>query len=243
MRSRLWSMWFASFVCIALALGPIQARGAPAIGSISESLGETIRLPTPEATGTLSVEEAIKRRRTVRSFSQKPLNLEQVSQLLWSAQGITDDRSRFLRAAPSAGALYPLELYLICGKASVTGLAAGVWSYAPETHSIRRIDEGDRRDSVAIDSGRQMWAADAPVSLVIACEYARTARKYGARARRYVYFEAGNVSQNVYLECESLGLSTAAIGAFSDDKLSVTLKLPPRITPLLVMPVGYRRGK
>ena len=201
-----------------------------------------VKLPPPRLKGAVSVEQAIKRRRTIRRFSAKPLTLQQLSQILWAAQGITDDEARLKRAAPSAGALYPLEIYLTCGEKSVQDLSAGTWHYLPSSHSVSRTGKKDARTALALASYFQMWADDAPVVFVIAAQYERTTRKYGDRGIRYVDMEAGNVSQNIFLQCEALGLSAGIIGAFWDGKVSSALKLPERVVPLLIMPVGYRKG-
>ena len=220
-----------------------QEAGAKASGVQMALSGLKVKLPTPKLKGTLSVEEAIKRRRTVRSFADTPLTLAQLSQLLWAGQGITDDARRFKRAAPSAGATYPIEIYFACGDKSVKGLKAGVWRYSASEHSISRVRSEDQRAELARHSLYQMWAAEAPVTFVIVCEYSRTTGKYGERGVKYVHYEAGNVSQNIFLQCEALGLSAGIIGAFNDDEMSAALGLPKSFEPLLSMPVGYKRGK
>lgn len=209
---------------------------------LETTIREQVKLPSPKLEGTVSVEQAIKSRRTVRRFSNKPLTLAQLSQLVWAAQGITDDAHRFKRAAPSAGALYPLEIYVCCGDKSVNGVKAGVWLYKASRHTLYAQSPKDVRKTIAQFSYNQMWAAEAPVTIAIVCEYSRTSKKYGNRAEKYVHYEAGNVSQNIFLECEALGLSAGIIGAFSDDELSSALSLPKEFEPLLVMPVGYKRG-
>ncbi|MBN2209279.1 MAG: SagB/ThcOx family dehydrogenase [Candidatus Coatesbacteria bacterium] len=215
-----------------------KAPGAPL--ALSEL---NVKLPAPSLKGTLSVEEAIKHRRTIRSFADRPLTLAQLSQLLWAAQGITDDAHGFKRAVPSAGATYPIEIYVACGEQSVKGLAAGVWRFSASEHSISKVKPEDQRAELARDSVSQMWAAAAPVTFAIVCEYSRTAGKYGERAAKYVHYEAGNVSQNVFLQCEALGLSAGIIGAFNDDEVSAALGLPKAFEPLLLMPVGYKKSE
>jgi len=164
------------------------------------------------------------------------LTLEEVSQILWAAQGITD--STGLRAAPSAGALYPLDVYVVVGSQGVEGLEEGVYHYLPQSHSLEPTLEGDVRQTLANLSIRQMFIAQAPLSLLITAEYERTTGKYGDRGVRYVHMEAGHVGQNVYLQAEALGLGTVTVGAFQDEEISRALNLPPNYMPLYVMPTG-----
>jgi SagB-type dehydrogenase family enzyme len=185
----------------------------------------------------MSLEEAILERRSRRDFKDSPLTLAEVSQIVWAAQGITDDTG--LRAAPSAGALYPLDLYLVVGEQGVEGLGEGVYHYLPQSHSLELALQGDVRQALARLSLDQTFIAEAPLSLVITAEYERTAKKYGERGARYVHMEAGHVGQNVYLQAEALGLGTVTVGAFQDEKIAQALNLPPSYRPLYVMPIGH----
>ncbi|MBW1912739.1 MAG: SagB/ThcOx family dehydrogenase, partial [Deltaproteobacteria bacterium] len=148
-----------------------------------EGKEESMILPKPDHEGSLSVEEAIKHRRTVRSFSSKPIRKEDLSQLLYAAQGITEDRG-FKRAAPSGGALYPLDVYTVAGEKGVEGLDAGIYHYIPLGHRIEHVITGDRNDQLARASLQQMWMAGAPVNFVITAEYSRIRSKYGERGIR-----------------------------------------------------------
>ncbi len=197
-----------------------------------------ITLPKPKAKGTVSLEETIKRRRSRRSFLAKPLTLVQVSQLLWAAQGITDERTGF-RASPSGGACYPLDLYLVVGKNGVEGLEAGVYHYIVSNHSLEMHLSGDKRRVLALASLGQMFIARAPISIVTTAEYSRITRVYGQRGVKYAHIEVGHVGENIYLQAETLGLGTVAIGAFSDGMVSKYLNLPRKHEPLYIMPVGY----
>lgn len=197
-----------------------------------------ISLPAPAYPGTVTVAEAIKKRRTIRRFANKPLSLEQVGQLLWAADGVTDPRG--LRSAPSAGALYPLDVYLVAGEQQVAGLAAGVYHYLPEKHSLSSRQSGDRRRAVAGACLQQTWLAEAPILFVITGEYRRSQVKYGNRGVRYILMEVGHVAQNIFLQAEALNLGAGIVGAFEDTALSQTLTLPMSHEPLVVMPVGYR---
>lgn len=201
-----------------------------------------ILLPKHKSKGSLSVEEALASRRTRRDFQAKPLSLEEVAQLLWAAQGITGTDG-YLRAAPSAGALYPLDVYAVVGEASVEGLAAGAYRYLPPQHGLKQITTGDLREAVAQASLKQRWMADAPLSLVVTAEYSRIEGKYGSRGRRYALMEAGHAGQNVFLQAEALGLAAGIVGAFDDGRLANVLHLPRGHEPLLVMPVGHPRAR
>ncbi|PKP56378.1 nitroreductase [Candidatus Atribacteria bacterium HGW-Atribacteria-1] len=186
----------------------------------------------------MSVEEALARRRSRRVFKDYSLTMEQVSQLLWAAQGITEERIGF-RTAPSAGATYPLDIYLVVGKDKVEDLKAGVYHYSPHHHSLIIILEGDKRRELAQACLRQRFIEDAPISLIITAEFLRITNRYGKKGIYYAYMEAGHVGQNVYLQAESLGLGTVVIGAFYEEDVSQALNLPEQYIPLYVMPVGY----
>ena len=197
---------------------------------------KTIKLPPPMVKGKISLEEAIKKRRSERDFQDRALTLRQVSQILWAAQGITEERG-FKRAAPSAGALYPLELYLVVKK--VKELEAGVYHYRPANHTLDLMLRGNYQTSLAEACLGQMFIAEAPVSLVIAAEYERTTAKYGKRGLRYVHVEVGHVGENICLQVVALGLGTVTIGAFWDEEVSRRLSLPKNYKSLYVLPVGY----
>jgi SagB-type dehydrogenase family enzyme len=197
-----------------------------------------ISLPAPALKGAVSVEEALKQRRTVRSFASRDLSLTQVSQLLWGADGVSDDRGH--RTAPSAGATYPLELYLAVGERGVKDLAPGIYRYLTPEHALELVAPGEARPAIARASLNQTWMAQAPVLVVIAAQYRRCTQRYGERGVMYTHMEAGEVGQNVFLQAEALGLGAGIVGAFSDAALAQVLKLPPDIVPLLVMPVGYK---
>ena len=192
-------------------------------------------LPKPRRQGPLSVEEAIASRRSVREYADGSLTLDQLSQLLWSAQGITDSRYG-LRSAPSAGALYPLEVY--AAVEHVDGLRAGVYRYVPRRHSLELVLAGSVRAQLARDALSQAAVGDAPVTLAFAAVFARTTGKYGERGRRYVHMEVGHAAQNVYLQAAAFGLGTVVIGAFDDGAVGRTLRLRGGEEPLCLMPVG-----
>ncbi len=213
---------------------PITPAPSPSLPTLGTP---PISLPDPRLKGEMSLEEAILNRRSRRDFGDSALALAEVSQILWAAQGITDETG--LRAAPSAGALYPLDLYLVVGERGVEELEEGVYHYLPQSHSLQLTLAGDVRQTLARLSVEQMFIAEAPLSLLITAEYERTTKKYGERGVRYVHMEAGHVGQNVYLQAEALGLGTVTVGAFQDEEISQALDLPSSYRPLYVMPIGH----
>jgi SagB-type dehydrogenase family enzyme len=182
----------------------------------------------------LSVEAALCERRSVREFADEPLSLAQLGQLMWAAQGLTSAEG--LRAAPSAGATYPLELYVVAGK--VEGLDAGVFKYRPADHALAQTMAGDQRLALGKAALDQACVRYAPIGLVITALRERTALKYHNRADRYIHMEAGHAAQNIYLQAIPLGLGTVAVGAFDDDAVSRTLGLTANEQPMYIMPIG-----
>ena len=197
---------------------------------------DVVPLPRPAKTGPLSVEEAISRRRSVRKFGDASVLLSEVSQLLWAAQGITGEDG-VKRAAPSAGAKYPMEIFVVAGK--VDDLAPGVYRYVPKTHSLEVIRRGDLRSELCDEALSQEWVEEAALDIVIAGVYSRTMEKYGDRGIRYVHMEVGAVAENIYLQAETMGLGTTFVGAFSDDGVKKILRI--NAEPLGIMPVGVRQ--
>ena len=195
-------------------------------------------MPQPAKKGGMSVVEALEVRRTVRHFAARPLDLPQVSQLLWGAYGTSNPQG--LRTSPSAGATYPLDLYLVVGERGVKDIPAGIYQYLAGEHALAPVAPGDARAPVARACLHQAWMAEGPVMVVITGEYRRCTARYGPRGVRYTHMEAGNVSQNLFLAAEALGLGAGIVGAFEDKALAQVLKLPPVHEPLLVMPVGYK---
>ena len=218
----------------ALLLG-VLALGC---GGRLESGEETVQvmLPAARIAGVVSLEEAIAARRSVRVYEEASLTLEDVAQLLWAAQGITAEWGG--RAAPSAGATYPLEVYVIAGE--VEGLQSGVYRYLPDSHSATLVKEGDLRAALSSAALGQEWVRTAPASLVIAAAYGRTTGQYGERGERYVHMEVGHVGQNVYLQAAALALGTVMVGAFDDAEVKELLETDEE--PLAIMPVGRPAG-
>lgn len=217
----------------------ISAMAAPAkenTQKMPEHASEKIKLPEPKYGGVMSVEEALMKRRSVRVFKEGPVMLAALSQLLWAAQGMADQRG--LRTAPSAGALYPLELYVVAG--NVTGLPPGLYKYGRERHELLDVAKGDRRNDLCNAALGQSSIRRAALVLVLSGVYERTTSKYGERGIRYVHMEAGHAAQNVYLQAVSLGLGTVVVGAFQDEEVKRLLKMGDRESPLYIMPVGKR---
>jgi SagB-type dehydrogenase family enzyme len=224
-----------------------QRRGAMALGlaMLCAAAGASpeghnmhaIALPPPRLDSSFSVERALQQRRTVRDFDKDALALADLGQLLWAAQGIT--RADGLRTAPSAGALYPLELIVVAG--NVSGLAPGVYGYASAGHALSLLAPGDRRAAVAAAARGERWMEAAPAVIVFCAVPSRTSRKYGTRGMQYIYIETGHAAQNVFLEAQALGLGAAAVGAFDEAQLGRVLQLSPGMVPLYLVPVGVPR--
>lgn len=196
-------------------------------------------LPNAQTDGTVSLEKTIRVRRTIRSFTSRQLTLEQFTQLLWAAYGITEERG-YKRAAASGGACYPMDIYAVVGEDGVKGMDAGIYHYDPMGHRVSLILKGELRQEVARASLGQMWMARPPLSLVICAEYARITSRYGDRGVRYAMIEAGHIGQNVFLQAEALGLGAGIVGAFQDEAVIQVMGIPPSHEPLLIMPVGYK---
>lgn len=221
---------------VSLACALVAAISA--CGKTAENPGR--QLPAPRMKGEVSVEEAISRRRSRRTYADEPLALEQISQLLWCAQGITGPRGR-KRASPSAGATYPMQVYLVVGRDGVEGLQAGVYLYHPEGHRLQHIIEEDVQQELAAAALDQDFIHAAPVDIVLAADYSRTTRRYGQRGRRYVHMEAGHTGQNLYLQAEAAGLATVTVGAFRDEEVARVCGLRDGLEPLYILPVGKAR--
>jgi SagB-type dehydrogenase family enzyme len=199
----------------------------------------SVSLPTPRDEGDVSVEEAVANRRSRREYGDRPLELRELAQLCWATQGETDRRGH--RAAPSAGALYPLELYVVVGTPGVDDLDPGVYRYRPANHDLTRERTGDLQSQLRDAAVDQDHVGAAAVDVVLTAVDERTTGKYGERgSARYVPMEAGHAGENLYLQAESLGLSTVAVGAFNDGRVREIVGAPATHRPLYVFPVGAR---
>lgn len=197
----------------------------------------TINLPAQFITGGLPLSEAIYQRRSIRNFSPSPIMLFQLSQILFAAQGITSPSGK-MRAIPSAGATYPLEVYVVVGENGIEKVDSGVYHYEVKNHSLTLNISGDIRADMAGAALGQDFIAVAPVSLVICAVYDKTLLRYNVRGERYVFMEVGHAGQNVYLQTSAFGLGTCAVGAFRDEDIRQILQLDPKIRPLYIMPLG-----
>lgn len=199
---------------------------------------KVIELPSPQTEGKVSVEKAIANRRSIRDFQDRSLGLQQISQLLWAGQGITG-QSGEKRAAPSAGATYPMDLFLVVGTNSVEKINEGVYHYQPSAHQLKRIKASDIRKKLTSAALNQQWVNQAPVSVIVAADYERTTQKYRHHGKRYVHMEAGHIAENIYLQCESLKLGTVVVGAFDAQKVQSLMGIEKKRKPLYILPVGY----
>jgi len=215
-------------ICAAMMITPEDSHGQEKT-HLGQEILATVELPEPDREGEAPLERVLQDRRSVRSFTGDPLELAEVSQMLWAAYGITKTWEGMpgfvrggLKTAPSAGALYPLDLYLVAG--NVNGLPDGVYLYVPDGHVLHRIIDGDMRPRLVEACLGQSFAGSAPASIVYSAVFERNTRKYGERGReRYVCMDLGHSGQNVYLQAEALGLGTCAIGAFTDGKVHETV--------------------
>lgn len=199
-------------------------------------MNEVTRLPEVSPGAWHPIEQLLAHRRSVRDFANKEISLEELARLLWAAQGVTDPAG--LRCAPSAGALFPLELTVVAGK--VQGLQTGIYRYRPLAHALGRVAAGDARRQLASAALGQSWVGDAAAAIVLAAVFDRTTRKYGRRGIQYVCIEVGHAAQNVYLEAQALGLGTVIVGAFDDEEIRRVVYLGAEEMPLALMPLGRR---
>ena len=205
-------------------------------GSSHCEIGDKITLPAPRFTGDISVEQALRERRSVRSYSDEPLSVQEISQLLWAAQGITNERG--YRTSPSGGALYPLETYLVVGNAR--GLSDGIYRYIPRGHSLEVIQSGDKRSELSATALGQSCVKDGAVIFVFSAVYERITKKYGERGIRYTHIEVGHAAQNVCLQAVSLDLGIVVVGAFRDEEVKKVVGMGKNEQPLYLIPVGKK---
>jgi SagB-type dehydrogenase family enzyme len=231
-RAAAWSLalvWLAGPLVHAQSRATPLEQGAPMTHS-----AETVALPAPHTDGAFSIERALSERRSVREFAESALTLAEIAQILWAAQGVTDASGA--RTAPSAGALYPLEVYVVVG--NVRQLVAGVYWYEPRQHRLARHAPEDRRIALAKAAYHQDWTAEGAVILAVTAVETRTTRKYGERGVRYVHMEAGHAAQNALLQAAALGLGGTVVGAFDDAEVAKVLGLRKGEQPLYLVPLG-----
>ncbi len=193
-----------------------------------------IQLPEPKKDTDTALEEALNARRSIRHYRDAPLTQANISQLMWAAQGVTHGRG--FRTAPSAGALYPLEVYAVIGHAE--NIDAGIYHYQPKAHQLKPVKTGDHRKALCSAGLSQSAIRNAPVSIVMTGVFERTTGKYGKRGMQYVFMEAGHAAQNVLLQAVSLKLAAVPIGAFDNQAVSRSMDLSEAETPLYILCIG-----
>jgi SagB-type dehydrogenase family enzyme len=221
------------FTIMMLSMASVSAQGGT-----SPQQGASIALPEPKRTGEVSIETTLDQRRSVRSYDSAALSLEEIAQLAWAAQGVTEPQDG-LRTAPSAGATFPLEIDLLV--AGSDDLEDGVYRYRPREHSLVQRIAGDRRRDLHAAALGQTAILEASVVMVMSGVVSRTARRYGPRAERYVHMEAGHAAQNVYLQANAMHIGTVVIGAFRDEAVASALRLNQGEQALYLMPLGRLR--
>lgn len=202
---------------------------------------ETIKLAEPVDDKSIYFKDLINKRHTVRDYRDTAVKIEDLSYILWAAYGFKKDGGR---TVPSAGALYPLNIYVACGNLEVKKseiAKRGLYAYEPYKHELVLIKDKDVRTSIARAALSQMWMAQAPCMIVITCEYSRITFKYRERGIRYAHMEVGNVSQNICLAAFNRGLGCGIVGAFYDSDVKAVLGIKDTHEPLLLIPVGYKK--
>ena len=199
-----------------------------------------IKLPEPRLESNTSVEQALLNRRSMRSYKNQPITIAEVGQLLWAAQGITE-KSRGFRTAPSAGATFPFEIYLVAG--NVTDLSAGIYRYDCHHHRLMLQREGDYRAKLSESALGQSSITNGAINIILTAIYERTTQRYGDRGIRYVHIEAGHIAQNILLQAVALDLGSVPVGAFNDNKVLKRLDLPKNEIPLYILPIGKIRQR
>jgi len=189
-----------------------------------------IQLPQPKLTGTVSIEEVLAKRRSVREFTGQPLNFTQISQLAWAGQGITE-KEKGLRTAPSAGAIYPINLYF--------AMQGELFVYNPYEHSLEQTLNQDVQIRLAAAALNQEVVAKAACNIIVAGSARKLKAKYHNKAKRYLLLEAGNIAQNILLQAVSLKLGSVPVGAFNIRDVKKVCRLPADLEPLYIICVGY----
>ncbi|KTC91202.1 SagB/ThcOx family dehydrogenase [Fluoribacter dumoffii] len=197
-----------------------------------------IQLPNPLSASSTSIEEALRKRRSTREYKNQAITLQQVAQLLWAAQGVTSNQG--FRTAPSAGALYPLEVYLIAK--NVTTLSTGIYHYVPAKHRLQKLKDGDFSLQLAKAALGQNAVEAGAANLVITAVFSKMTAKYGDAGIRFALMEAGHAAQNIYLQTVSLNLATVSIGSFDTTQLKQILPVTHE-EPLYILPIGGKETK
>jgi SagB-type dehydrogenase family enzyme len=219
----------AAFLAVVVTAGSC-AGDSPTATTTAPTHHRTVNLPDAIGGETMSLESALAARRSIRSFTDETLTLEEISQLMWAAQGLTEEGGAG-RTAPSAGGTYPLEVFVATPQ--------GVYHYVPEGHLLEAVRNEDLRAPLAEAAVDQEWVADAAIVVVITAVFSRTEQRYGDRAERYVHLEAGHAAQNLLLQAVALELGAVPVGAFRDERVQEVLGLPADHEPLYLIPVGH----
>jgi SagB-type dehydrogenase family enzyme len=210
-------------ISVAIATTAVIAISAEAPPAMPQELA----LPAPLTKGTMSLEEAIAKRRSVRAFQPQALTDQQIGQLLWAAQGITDPATGH-RAAPSAMAKYPLTVYVF--------RTDGVFSYEPNGHRLIRISDQDRRAKV---TQPPRGGEAAPVTFIFTGDRAKMGSRMAAMTDRFICLEIGHAAENLALQATALGLATVTQGGINQEAIAKLLGLPETALVVYAMPVGY----
>jgi SagB-type dehydrogenase family enzyme len=242
---RLWYMIPFGLIIISLNTGcgsKDKPKNSSADMITSDTTGLTHTLPAPHNTGSMSLEEVLSVRRSHRSYTGEAITAQDLSQILWAAYGVNKPLSNpafggGFRTAPSAGATYPLNIYVLVG--DVTGIPTGFYKYIPGGHKILKISDKNLKPDLCAAAYNQGMIKDAPACLLYSATFSRTTERYGNRGReRYVCMDLGHSAENVYLQAEALHLGTCAIGAFDDPAVKKAVSLPDQEVPLYIMPLG-----
>lgn len=178
-----------------------------------------ILLEKPQVISKLAFDEIIKKRKSIRDFSDKPISLNQLSYLLWASTGIQRKEYGYeFRTAPSAGALYPIETYLVVN--SVEGISAGIYHYSIKDHNLEQLKIGDFSNEIALAALDQVMCEYASVVFIWTAIFNRSKWKYDQRAYRYIYLDCGHIAENLALAATNINLGSCQIGALYDDEVN-----------------------
>ena len=202
----------------------------------------TIKLPSKQLNEKTSLGYTLEKRGSCRYFDKETLTLKEVSNILWVAQGITDKQNNVRRTVASAGAIYPIELYVSVRERGVHELQSGIYRYNSEEHTLQKISDSDITEKLSAACFNQKFIEQASFNILIASDNSKTEKLYKEKGDRYVFMEAGATTQNIYLEAVELNLGTVVIGAFDDDKVKELFEID-KLMPVAIMPVGSLSDK
>ncbi len=192
-----------------------------------------IKLPNPKLKSKISLEEAIIRRKSLRAYTKSPLSLKEISQLLFAGQGLLKESRR---TTPSAGAFYPIEIYLSALR--ITGLFSGLYQYLPNGHKLKKITSANRMAKLAEAAFGQIWVKNASAVIIICGDFKKTTGKYQDKGRDFVTMEAGHAAQNISLQAAALNLGILCVGGFNEEEVKKTLNIEKNKKVFYLMPVG-----